>query len=110
MDHHEQDCQAHHALESRCAKLEETLAQMRGELRDAIRAQDELHVQLRAALRELSQVLSQPYPPAALERLDQDQRRLESRMMWVEQRLDRTAEKLQGILGSRIWRALVRVG
>lgn len=110
MKHHERELPANHALQTRSGQSEEVLAQMRDDLCEAIRAQEQLQVQLRAAVRELSEALRHQHRPATLERPDAQLQLLEARIRGVEQRVDRTAEELKGILQSRIWRTLVRTG
>jgi hypothetical protein len=110
MDHHEPEFSADPALQTRSGQSEEALAQMRDDLRDAIRAQEQLQVQLRAAVKELSEALRNQLRPTALERPDPQLQLLQARIRGVEQRMDRTAEQLKGILQSRIWRTLVGAG
>jgi ATP phosphoribosyltransferase len=110
MDHHEGELPADDALQTRSGQSEEVLAQMRDDLRDAIRAQEQLQVQLREAVEELSEALTHQRRPTALERTDPQLQLLEARIRGVEQRVDRTAEQLKGILQSRIWRTLVGAG
>ena len=84
--------------------------EMREQLREAIRAQERLQDQLRAAVSEFSQAIAQQQRSAAVSPGDREFQRLESRLRGVEQRLNRTSEQVQAILQSRIWRTLVKVG
>jgi hypothetical protein len=106
MDHHERELPADQTLRTRSGQSEELLEQMR----DAILAQEQLQVQLRAAVKELSEALRLQNRPAAQERPDPQLQLLEARIRGVEQRADLTADQLQGILQSRIWRIFVRAG
>jgi hypothetical protein len=86
------------------------LDEMREQLSDAIRAQERLQDQLRAAVSEFSQGIAQQQRSAAVSPGDREFQRLESRVRGLEQRLNRTSEQLQAILQSRIWRTMVKVG
>ncbi|PYT19020.1 MAG: hypothetical protein DMG59_01970 [Acidobacteria bacterium] len=113
MDLEEQGSPTRRATEERLRQFEETLAEVRGELRTAIRAQEQLQVQLRSAVEELSEALRQRSlnnGPPVPERPNPQVQRLEARIRGVEQRLDRMGEQLASILESRIWRTLVKGG
>src|SRR5207245_7010673 len=57
MDLEEQGSPTRQATEERLRQFEETLAEVRGDLRTAIRAQEQLQMQLRSAVEELSEAL-----------------------------------------------------
>jgi hypothetical protein len=107
MDHLEGESPGDRSLASRNAQLEQMLARTHGDLADAIRAQQELQVQLRAAIDALSQAARHPKSNGDSETNVQ---RLESRVRGIEQRLEKTSEQLQGVLQSRIWQTLVKAG
>lgn len=96
--------------ELRLQELEETVASFRSDLRRAIQAQEELQAQLKLAVEELSNVRRNGNAKArAFETATQIQR-IESRLRGFEQRLDRIATQVTGILQSRIWRTLMKGG
>lgn len=104
---------AAHASEDRISRLEETVAQLRGDLLRAIDAQERLHQDLRLAVDELSKVRCESKvkeefraPQGASVALD----RIESRVRGIERRLEQVAQQLTGMLESRIWRTLVKGG
>lgn len=102
-----------HLAEDRLRRLEETVAQVRGDLLRAIDAQERLHEQLRLAVDELSKVRSEPKIKQEIrvpEGTSLALQRIESRMRGIERRLEQVAEQLTGILESRIWRTLVKGG
>jgi DNA repair exonuclease SbcCD ATPase subunit len=86
------------------------LDEMREQLSEAIRDQERLQDQLRAAVSELSQAIGQQQRSPAASPGERELQRLESRVRGVEQRLNRTSEQVQSILQSRIWRTLVKIG
>jgi predicted RNase H-like nuclease (RuvC/YqgF family) len=86
------------------------LDEMRRQLHEAIRAQERLQDELRAAVSDLSQAFAQQQRSTAAAGGDREFRRLESRVRGLEQRLNRTSEQVQAILQSRIWRTMVKVG
>src|SRR5215469_13746883 len=104
---------ATHSGEERLRRLEETVAQVRGDLLRAIDAQERLYEQLRLAVDELSKIRCGPKvkpETRAPEGIGLALQRIESRMRGIERRLDQVAEQLSGILESRIWRTLVKGG
>jgi hypothetical protein len=88
---------------------EEEPARLRSDLREAVRAQERLQVELRAAVSELSETLVRN-DATACDRFDPEYLRLERRLRAVEQDLKLTTEQLQSILHSRIWRTLAAAG
>ncbi len=104
---------ATHPGEERLRRLEETVAQVRGDLLKAIDAQERLHEQLRLAVDELSKIRSGSTVRQEFREPEGTSLallRIESRMRGIEQRLEQVAEQLTGILESRIWRTLVKGG
>jgi len=88
---------------------EEDLDRLRADLREAVRAQEQLQAELRAAISELSETLgrsgamrSGPSDPEFL--------RLERRLRVVEEDLKLATDQLHRILQSRIWRTLMAAG
>jgi predicted nucleic acid-binding Zn-ribbon protein len=106
-------------LEVRVRKVEEELAAIRSDIAAAIAGQEQLQAQLRPTLEKLSELLRQRSLPGssvpsnsddAVKNFDQKAARLESRLRGVEQRLERVAGQVAGILDSRIWRTLMKGG
>lgn len=108
-------------MESRIGRMEAEIASLRQDIAAAIAAQDQLTAQLRPAVEKLTELLRQRSSPvvAATPRRAPDDPsqnhgqqigRLESRVRAIEQRLERLAGQVTGILESRIWKTLVRGG
>ena len=106
MNHHESPGSTETGMQRETMRGDDDLVTMREELREAIRAQEELQVQLRAAVKELSETLSRQPAQAT----DVELQRIDIRMRSIEQRLNATGDQLRSILQSRIWRALVSIG
>ncbi len=105
--------------EARLRRLEAEVAAIRQDIAAAIAAQEQLHAQLKPAVEKLEQLLRQrsaaAIPPATsaadpAKNSSQQIGRLESRVRAIEQRLERVAGQVSGILESRIWRTLVKGG
>jgi len=96
------------AGEAEDAFKEEDLARLRADLREAVRAQEQLQGELRAALGELSETLGRAAPSSG--RSDPEYLLLERRLKIVERDLTLATQQLQSILQSRIWRTLVAAG
>jgi len=108
--------------DARIQKLEAEVAALRQDIAAAIAAQEQLNAQLRPAVEKLTELLrqknTQPVPVATVTRvvddsgknLGQQVGRLESRIRSVEQRVERLAGQVTGILESRIWKTLVKGG
>ena len=88
---------------------EEEFARLREELHEAIRAQEQLQRELRAALSELSKTLSRTGATAA-GRFDSEYPSLERRLSTLERDVNAVSQGVESILHSRIWRALVTAG
>jgi len=88
---------------------EEELARLRADLREAVRAQEQLQVELRAAVSELSETLGR-IGATGSQRSDPEYLRLERRLRTVEEDLKLANGQLRTILQSRIWRTLVAAG
>lgn len=106
-------------LELRVRRVEEELAAIRADIAAAIAGQEQLQAQLRPTLEKLSELLRQRSLPGAsvastsddaAKNFDQKTARLESRLRGVEQRLERVAGQVAGILDSRIWKTLMKGG
>jgi hypothetical protein len=106
-------------IDLRIRKLETEVAGLRGDIADAIAAQQQLHTQLSSAVDKLSELLRQralqppanastPRPAEPDRNIGLQLGRLESRMRSVEQRLERVTGQVASILESRIWRTLVK--
>jgi hypothetical protein len=108
MNAEEKDGRMDHAASSQGVGSE-SVDEMREQLHEAIRAQERLQNQLRAAASESLAIAQQQRSPVVSPE-EREFQRLESRLRGVEQRLNRTSEQVQAILQSRIWRTLVKVG
>ena len=108
MNQYQSEEKADGAPGAQAASVEEELARLRADLREAVRAQEQLRVELRAAANELSETLGRIGTTS--DRFDPEYLRLDRRLRTVEGDLKLATEQLQSVLQSRIWRTLVAAG